>query len=104
MYNYVGFDRAEAISRNCARRRAEGARTIVTDHSLDNQHVLITGAGTGIGAAIAVACAGAGARVSLVGRRRDPLVALQTSLGQARAHVVADFDVTDENKVRAGVA
>ncbi len=76
----------------------------MTDHSLDNQHVLVTGAGTGIGAAIAVACAGAGARVSLVGRRRDPLVALQASLGQGRAHVVADFDVTDENKVRAGVA
>jgi NAD(P)-dependent dehydrogenase (short-subunit alcohol dehydrogenase family) len=76
----------------------------VADRSLDNQHVLVTGAGTGIGAAIAAACAEAGARVSLAGRRRDPLTALAASLGRGRAHVVADFDVTDESKVNAGVA
>jgi NAD(P)-dependent dehydrogenase (short-subunit alcohol dehydrogenase family) len=75
----------------------------VADHSLENQHVLVTGAGTGIGAAIAAACAKAGARVSLTGRRLDPLAALQASLGDARTHVVADFDVTDEDKVRAGI-
>jgi NAD(P)-dependent dehydrogenase (short-subunit alcohol dehydrogenase family) len=76
----------------------------VTDISLANQHVLVTGAGTGIGAAIAAACVGAGARVSLAGRRRDPLVTLQTSLGRTKAHVVADFDVTDAGKVGTGVA
>jgi NAD(P)-dependent dehydrogenase (short-subunit alcohol dehydrogenase family) len=75
----------------------------VADHSLDNRHVLVTGAGTGIGAAIATACAKAGARVSLAGRRRDPLVALQASLGADRTHAVADFDVTEADKVRAGV-
>lgn len=77
---------------------------MAADLSLNNRHVLITGAGTGIGAAIASACAGAGGRASLAGRRRDPLVALQASLGAGRTHVVADFDVTDEAKVRAGVA
>jgi NAD(P)-dependent dehydrogenase (short-subunit alcohol dehydrogenase family) len=76
----------------------------VADYSLDNRHVLVTGAGTGIGAAIATACAKAGARVSLAGRRRDPLAALQVSLGPDRAHAVADFDVTDADKVRAGAA
>jgi NAD(P)-dependent dehydrogenase (short-subunit alcohol dehydrogenase family) len=76
----------------------------LADHSLGNRHVLVTGAGTGIGAAIASACAEGGARLSLVGRRREPLVTLQSSLGDGRAHVVADFDVTDEAKVRAGVA
>ena len=76
----------------------------MADKSLDDQHVLVTGAGTGIGAAIAAACVGAGARVSLAGRRRDPLVALQASLGKGRTHVAADFDVTDENKVSSGVA
>ena len=65
--------------------------------------MLVTGAGTGIGAAIASACAGAGARVSLAGRRRDPLATVQQSLGH-RARVVADFDVADEAKVRAGIA
>jgi NAD(P)-dependent dehydrogenase (short-subunit alcohol dehydrogenase family) len=76
----------------------------VTDHALESRHVLVTGAGTGIGAAIAVACAHAGARVSLAGRRRDPLAAVQASLGSGQTHVVADFDVTDEAKVRDGVA
>ena len=65
--------------------------------------MLITGAGTGIGAAIAIACGRAGARVSLAGRRRDPLIDVQKSFGEGRANVVADFDVVDEEKVRAGV-
>jgi len=69
-----------------------------------NKIALVTGAGTGIGAAVAMACAKAGARVSLAGRRREPLAAVQMSLGDAQAHMVADFDVTDEAKVRAGVA
>jgi len=76
----------------------------VTDQALKDRHVLVTGAGTGIGAAIAVACAAAGARVTLAGRRRDPLLTLQQSLGESRAQAAADFDVTDEAKVRAGVA
>jgi NAD(P)-dependent dehydrogenase (short-subunit alcohol dehydrogenase family) len=75
----------------------------VTEQSLDNRHVLVTGAGTGIGSAIASACAGSGARVTLAGRRRDPLFALQAKLGD-RAYAIADFDVTDEGKIRAGVA
>lgn len=76
----------------------------MTEKCLENRHVLVTGAGTGIGAAIATACVDAGAYVSLAGRRREPLVAVQSSLERGGAHVVADFDVTDENKVRAGVA
>ena len=76
----------------------------MTGNSLAKQHVLITGAGTGIGAAIAAASAQAGARISLAGRRRDPLIDLQTKLGQAKTHVLSDFDVTEESKVHAGVA
>ena len=34
----------------------------------------------------------------------DPLAAVQASLGQAPTQTLADFDVTDEDKVRAGVA
>jgi NAD(P)-dependent dehydrogenase (short-subunit alcohol dehydrogenase family) len=76
----------------------------VTEQRLKDRHALVTGAGTGIGAAIAIACAKAGARVSLAGRRREPLQKLQASLGGAQAYALADFDVTDEEKVRAGVA
>ena len=76
----------------------------MTDQTLKDRHALVTGAGTGIGAAIAIACAKAGARVSLAGRRRDPLAAVQASLGDAQSQVLADFDVTDEAKVKSGVA
>ena len=42
----------------------------------DGRHALITGGGTGIGAAVARALAAAGARVSLLGRRPEPLEAV----------------------------
>ena len=76
----------------------------MTDQTLKERHVLVTGAGTGIGAAIAIACAKAGARVSLAGRRHEPLANVQALLGGAPAQVLPDFDVSDEAKVRAGVA
>jgi NAD(P)-dependent dehydrogenase (short-subunit alcohol dehydrogenase family) len=76
----------------------------VTDNSFTHRHVLVTGAGTGIGAAIATAFVKAGASVSLAGRRREPLLALQSAAGgSSRMHVVADFDVADETKVKKGV-
>ena len=76
----------------------------MTEQTLKDRHVLVTGAGTGIGAAIAVACVKAGARVSLAGRRHEPLAAVRATLGAAPTKVLADFDVSDEAKVRAGVA
>jgi NAD(P)-dependent dehydrogenase (short-subunit alcohol dehydrogenase family) len=75
----------------------------MTAAPLGGRHVLVTGAGTGIGAAIASACAAAGAHVTLAGRRREPLEALHKLLGKV-TRVAADFDVTDENEIRAGVA
>lgn len=67
------------------------------------RHVLVTGAGTGIGAAIALAFADAGARVSLCGRRLDPLAALAGRIG-AQACAIDGFDVTDEDAVARGLA
>ena len=57
----------------------------------DGKHALITGGGTGIGAAAARALAAQGARVSLLGRRLEPLeaVAAETS-GTAIQCDVAD--------------
>jgi NAD(P)-dependent dehydrogenase (short-subunit alcohol dehydrogenase family) len=72
--------------------------------SLSGRHALVTGAGTGIGAAIAASLARAGARVSLAGRRREPLVAVAEQLSGSDTLVVAGFDVTDPAKVADGVA
>ncbi|WP_114227117.1 MULTISPECIES: SDR family NAD(P)-dependent oxidoreductase [Sphingomonas] len=58
---------------------------------LSGKHALITGGGTGIGAAAAQALAAEGARLSLLGRRQEPLSAVAGETG-GRAIVC---DVTD---------
>ena len=63
--------------------------------------MLVTGAGTGIGAAIAVAFAKAGARVSLAGRRAEPLMAVAASLVGAEIHPIPGFDVTEPARIAA---
>jgi NAD(P)-dependent dehydrogenase (short-subunit alcohol dehydrogenase family) len=71
---------------------------------LAGRHALVTGAGSGIGAAIARALAGAGARVSLAGRRREPLASLAASLPAGAAIAIEGFDVTDESAIAGGLA
>lgn len=68
---------------------------------LSAHHAVITGGGTGIGAAIARALHGAGARVTLMGRRREPLDAIAATLAGA---AVVTMDVTDEASVEAAMA
>lgn len=68
---------------------------------LEGKHVFITGGGTGIGAAIAEALGGHGARLSLCGRRREPLEAVAKRLPQA---MVAPADVGDEASLAAAFA
>ncbi len=57
---------------------------------LEGQHALITGAGQGIGASIARALAADGASLTLLGRRRETLEALASSLEVAVTVVTAD--------------
>jgi NAD(P)-dependent dehydrogenase (short-subunit alcohol dehydrogenase family) len=71
--------------------------------SLDGHHALVTGAGSGIGAATALAFARAGARVSLAGRRRQPLEDIARGMPKGSAMVVDAFDVTSEAAVSGGV-
>ncbi len=68
---------------------------------LTGQHAVVTGGGTGIGAAIAQALAAEGARLTLVGRRREPLEAMAAELPGA---FVATADVTERAQVEAAFA
>lgn len=58
---------------------------------LQGRHALITGGGTGIGAAAATHLAAAGAKVSLLGRRMEPLEAVAAKVGG----IAIQCDVTD---------
>lgn len=64
--------------------------------ALSKRHALITGGGTGLGAAIAIALSKAGAKVTIAGRRQQPLDAVAS--GHEGIAAVA-CDVTDEASV-----
>lgn len=70
---------------------------------LSGHHALVTGAGSGIGAAIARALVGAGAKVTLAGRRREPLEVLAKSLEVSQVFIADGFDVTDSNAIATGL-
>jgi len=67
---------------------------------LDGVHALITGGGTGIGSAIAARLSVTGVRVTLVGRRPEPLQEVADGLDEAQT---VPFDVTDEAAVEEGL-
>src|SRR5258708_13344967 len=65
--------------------------------SLEGRHALITGGGTGIGAAAAQRLSAAGAKLSLLGRRMEPLRAVAERFGGA----AIQCDVTDSARINA---
>jgi len=67
------------------------------DTPLAGRHALITGGGTGIGAAAAAQLSAAGAKLSLLGRRMEPLQAVAEKHGGA----TIQCDVTDPARIAA---
>lgn len=65
---------------------------------LAGRHALVTGGGSGVGAAIAVALAAAGAKVTITGRRSEPLEAVAAGRRGIRT---ATADVTRPDEVKA---
>jgi NAD(P)-dependent dehydrogenase (short-subunit alcohol dehydrogenase family) len=66
-------------------------------------HAFVTGAGSGIGAEIARSLAVAGARVTLAGRRMEPLEAVRAQL-PGTGHRCVSLDVTDASAVTQAIA
>lgn len=69
---------------------------------LSGHHALITGAGSGIGEEIARQLHAAGAKVTLAGRRREPLQKLASELGSG-SFALGEFDVTSSAAIHAGL-
>lgn len=63
---------------------------------LSGKHALVTGGGTGVGAAIARSLAAEGAKVTLTGRRREPLEETAAAIPGA---AIVQADVTSESDV-----
>lgn len=77
---------------------------MTADNTLTGRHALVTGASGGIGQAVVRKLIARGASVTLAGRQRERLEAFANSLPAAQIRIVADFDVTDVDKIAAGVA
>lgn len=67
------------------------------------KHAIVTGAGSGIGAAIALTLAQAGYRLSLLGRRLEPLRETAAKLEAPGNATCISCDVTDPARTRAAV-
>ena len=68
---------------------------MTAESPLAGRHALITGGGTGIGAAAASHLSAAGAKLSLLGRRMEPLQAVAESYGGA----AIQCDVTEPGRI-----
>ena len=70
-------------------------------NALAGTHAVVTGGGTGIGAAIAAALHAEGVRLTLIGRRREPL---ERVAGQLEGALPIPADVTDHADVHRAFA
>ena len=70
---------------------------------LSGRHALVTGASGGIGQAVVRKLVSEGASVTLTGRQRERLEAFAATLPPEQINIVEGFDVTDADKIAAGV-
>lgn len=77
---------------------------MTADNTLTGRHALVTGASGGIGQAVVRKLIAQGASVTLAGRQRERLEAFASTLPAKQIRIVADFDVTDMDKIAAGIA
>lgn len=70
---------------------------------LSGRHALVTGASGGIGQAVVRKLVSEGASVTLTGRQRARLEAFAATLPREQINIVDAFDVTDADKIAAGV-
>ena len=70
------------------------------ERPLEGRHALITGGGTGIGAAAAASLADAGAKLTLTGRRLEPL----QETAKASGGTAVQCDVTDRRQIERAFA
>src|SRR5687767_9952458 len=92
---------ASALPREKASANARFKReSMQANHWLEGRHALVTGGGTGIGAATATHLHAAGAKISLLGRRREPLERTAAIVSGA----AIPCDVTDRAAIDAAFA
>lgn len=72
--------------------------------AMSGQSVLITGGGSGLGAAAAAHFAARGARVTIAGRRAEPLHAVAASIGPAASVHVGDITDAGHREQMVGAA
>ena len=68
--------------------------------AMHNKVAVVTGAGSGIGRAVALALLADGYRVTLAGRRREPLERTAAEAGRAARALVVPADVSDAGSVQ----
>src|SRR3954469_12139908 len=92
----AGFEDCELHWRALPRQGPSANAQRMETKALERRHALVTGGGTGIGAAAATHLHAAGAKVSLLGRRMEPLLAVAEEVGGA----AIGCDVTDREQIR----
>lgn len=76
---------------------------MLSNFSLHNKNIVITGASSGIGRACAVSCSQMGAKLLLIGRQSEELVKTKSMLSEPETATILVSDITQFEEVSAKV-